>query len=437
MLKIIRKFETKIQVGNGFWLDFTLKTPIKTKNRFLELNSIANFYSENPETQKKDRYPQNNLPSINLIGSQFQLYVSEYSINTAIFTFLTEKSKPLSFRVGTKILNSMLPGIVDKYGEKQATVTLIQSPNSNVKITDQYFGINVPGTLSIKVDGITNEILNCNLDLSLKVDIIVNYQNMQNYVTGNIKELSAKVKEVKVNEVSKSDISFIESGFKFIDITVIKLLNEFIKNNFLFSVPPIMGVTLINIKFIHKNGYFEVNYDIMRKCSFDPKSFFDANFYREKYIDMRTNRNNDELFKHYIQHGIYEGRSPSEIFDPGYYLEANSDLKKAFGNNFKSAYDHFINTGCYERRDLSPVFNLNYYKEKNPDVVNAFDDDENAIISHFINNGMKEGRIASTKFDINKYKSNYSDLRNAFKNNNRGYYTHYCIAGIKEGRQAK
>ena len=201
-------------------------------------------------------------------------------------------------------------------------------------------------------------------------------------------------------------------------------------------IPPIMGVTLLNINFVLKNGYFAVNYNIQRKCQIDVKSIFDANFYKKKYKDMEENDDN-EVFTHYVEHGINEGRSPSQAFDPNTYLFSNQDIYKAYGLNYRKAYEHFINNACYEKRELSPVFNLGYYMEKNPDLINAYDDDFDAIIKHFLNNGMKEGRISSTKFDFKAYKSRYFDLRNQFKNNNKEYYTHYCIKGINENRIPK
>ena len=65
----------------------------------------------------------------------------------------------------------MLPGIVDKYGEKEATVTLNGSPDSKIQITEQYMNVQVPGTFSVKVEGVGNEVFNCNLELNLKVNI--------------------------------------------------------------------------------------------------------------------------------------------------------------------------------------------------------------------------------------------------------------------------
>ena len=437
MLNIIKKFETKLQVGDGFWLDFTLKTPIQIKNKFLELNSIAHFYHEKFfKTQNRTRYQENKLPSINLVGNQFQLFVSEYSINTAIYTLLTAYNKEITFKVNTKVLNSMLPGIVEKYGEKQVIVSLNQYPDAKVQITEKYFGINIPSSLSIKLNEGEKKIFDCDLLLSLKVDMKVINQNKQNYASGNIKELSAKITKVKFNIASKSFNSIIESGFGLIQDTIIKLLNNIIDSQMKVRIPPIMGVTLLNINFVLKNGYFAVNYNIQRKCQIDVKSIFDANFYKKKYKDMEENDDN-EVFTHYVEHGINEGRSPSQAFDPNTYLFSNQDIYKAYGLNYRKAYEHFINNACYEKRELSPVFNLGYYMEKNPDLINAYDDDFDAIIKHFLNNGMKEGRISSTKFDFKAYKSRYFDLRNQFKNNNKEYYTHYCIKGINENRIPK
>ena len=262
---ILNKFETKANLGNNYWLDFTLVSQIKTQNRFLELNSYAFFYNEkNPLTKNRNKYPLTPLPSINTLGKNLQLYVSEYSINNAIYTLLSDSNKVIPINVNTKILNMMLPGIVDKYGEKQATIILNGSPESKIQITDQYMHVGVPGTFSVKIDGIESEVFKCTLDLSLKVNVkVVDGPKL----SGEIKELSAKIKTINLNNASDSVNSIIENGFTLIQSTIIPVLNLFIKKNVEIKFPTVMGISFTNVTLELKNKYFVVNYDITRNMT--------------------------------------------------------------------------------------------------------------------------------------------------------------------------
>ena len=259
---VLKKLETKVNLGNNYWLDFTLVSPIKTQNGFLELNSYAFFYNEkNALTKNRNKYPLTLLPSINTLGKNLQLYVSEYSINNAIYTLLSDSNKVIPIKVNTKILNTMLPGILDKYGEKEATIILNGSPESKIQITDQYMHVQVPGTFSVKIDGIENEVFKCTLDLSLKVNVKVADGPK---LSGEIKELSGKIKTVNLNNASNSVNSVIEGGFALIQSTIIPVLNLFIQKNIEIKFPTVMGISFTNVSLELKNKYFVVNYDITR-----------------------------------------------------------------------------------------------------------------------------------------------------------------------------
>lgn len=91
---------------------------------------------------------------------------------------------------------------------------------------------------------------------------------------------------------------------------------------------------------------------------------------------------------------ICNGLDYSLVFDPVYYSNTYSDLKKAFGNN------------------------------------------TNALFNHFKTYGVREGRIGKPNFNVNVYKNRYADLQKAFGNDLPSYYKHYLQFGFKEGRNA-
>ena len=255
----LNKFETKIRLYKNYWLDFTLVTPIKTPNRFLELNSYGFFYSDkNRSTQNRNKYPLTPMPSINNLEKNLKLYVSEYSINNAIYTLLSDSNNVLNIKVSTNMLDMVFPGIAGKYGEKQAIVILSGSPESKINISNQNLYAQVSGTFGLKIDGIQNEVFKCNLDLTLKGKVKITEGPK---LSGEIKELNPKITKIIVNKVSDR---IMENGISSIQSDIVPMLNAFIENSLEFKFPTVMGISFTNINLELKDKYIVINYDITR-----------------------------------------------------------------------------------------------------------------------------------------------------------------------------
>ena len=255
----LNKLEPKIRLYKNYWLDFTFVTPIKTQNRILELNSYGLFYSDkNRSTQNRNRLPLTPLPSINALEKNLKLYVSEYSINNAIYTLLSDSNNVLPVKIKTNMLEIAFPGIVDKYGEKQATIILSGSPNSNIKINNQNLEAEVSGTFGLKIDGIQNEVFKCALDISLKGYVKIKEGPK---LSGEIKEFKPKITKTFVNQVSNT---IMENGISSIESTIIPILNGFIQDSLEIKFPTVMGISFSNISLELKNKYIVINYDITR-----------------------------------------------------------------------------------------------------------------------------------------------------------------------------
>lgn len=127
---------------------------------------------------------------------------------------------------------------------------------------------------------------------------------------------------------------------------------------------------------------------------------FDADYYYNKYPDLCSiGRNSTALRQHYLQYGKKEGRSPSSLFDPKFYIENYWDLKEAFGDNWAKAYDHFIRYGIKEGRQGSALFNVQTYKNNYADLRNAFGTDTSnnwKYLKHWREYGSAEKRNATT-----------------------------------------
>ncbi len=90
----------------------------------------------------------------------------------------------------------------------------------------------------------------------------------------------------------------------------------------------------------------------------------------------------------------------------------------------------------YNGIDYSLVFDPVYYTNKYSDLKRVFGTNATALFNHFVKFGMQEKRQASATFNLEVYKNNYGDLQKAFGNNYPEYYKHYIQFGEKEGRKA-
>ena len=87
------------------------------------------------------------------------------------------------------------------------------------------------------------------------------------------------------------------------------------------------------------------------------KTIFDADFYAKDnpQVVEQIGDNPEVLFKHWIEYGIFEGRTGSSLFDPSAYASAYPDLKEAFGNDIVAYYKHYITSSAAEERTIFTI----------------------------------------------------------------------------------
>jgi hypothetical protein len=90
----------------------------------------------------------------------------------------------------------------------------------------------------------------------------------------------------------------------------------------------------------------------------DPRlSVLDPNFYLGIHPDLRAafGANAAAAQKHWLDHGLREGRQPSANFQFQAYLARYPDLKRAFGNDFPATLNHWLQHGRREGRNPAPA----------------------------------------------------------------------------------
>lgn len=93
-----------------------------------------------------------------------------------------------------------------------------------------------------------------------------------------------------------------------------------------------------------------------RKLLKKPVSYWDPVFHAQQYADANPDiqallgTDEKKLLRHFILHGMEEGRKSSEKFDVYAYLMCNADVEEAFGKRKRDCYIHYIEFGRKEGR---------------------------------------------------------------------------------------
>jgi lipopolysaccharide biosynthesis protein len=127
------------------------------------------------------------------------------------------------------------------------------------------------------------------------------------------------------------------------------------------------------------------------------KVVFDEAYYLNRYSDVRFS--SIDPFKHYLEYGEQEGRSPHPLFDPDWYTKRHPSAVGA-------ALRHYIQG---KGAGPHPLFDDAYYLSENPDVSSA---DTPALI-HYIRHGAAEGRSPHLLFASRWYISRYPEASSA------------------------
>lgn len=160
-------------------------------------------------------------------------------------------------------------------------------------------------------------------------------------------------------------------------------------------------------------------------------NLFDVGYYREANPDLAAVglTTNEQLANHFFSSGINENRLFSRFVDLNFYRASNSDLTSF---DTSSLYSHLSNSGVLEGRRFSPFFDLGFYQKANTDLAGAGIITNESLFNHYQDFGINDGRRASSLVDLGFYKSANSDLAPL---NNAQLLDHLRRNGITEERR--
>ncbi|MCJ2066315.1 glycosyltransferase family 2 protein [Methylobacterium sp. J-088] len=137
--------------------------------------------------------------------------------------------------------------------------------------------------------------------------------------------------------------------------------------------------------------------------------------------------------KHYLEHGIYEGRPPNMLFNFAYYLSYNNKyLKNKFKNNAQVIIDYLKNSAAFENSP-HPLFDPKWYLAQNKDVYAFYSQKKLHPYLHFLEHGARERRAPNPMFDTHWYLQNYPEAQDIVKTGAMTAIQHYLLIGGRRG----
>ena len=260
--KVVKKLPRDISIpinGINYKLDVTMsESGINLRNKFLEINSKARLYNANIKETKDKYFPNVYFPYITTMGNQLQLYISEYSISSAIYTLLKSNYQEIKTTIDTSKISQITQGIINP-NEKINLMFKGNPDKITLGITEESLNVNVPGTLLLKTTN-NQDLLSVNIKLALKAKVGI---QTGEHIYGNVMDLVIDVDKLNFSKKSV-DISIITKIVKELKSTILPLLNAFIATKMKIKFPNVMGIRFTQLSVEHKAHYLQINYNLVR-----------------------------------------------------------------------------------------------------------------------------------------------------------------------------
>lgn len=266
--------EIVIDKKKGYVIDYSLISTPYIENNYILFNSYARFINKNiKETLNKNNYflPLS-IPSYDLIGKSSQIYISDYVINTALFTFF--KTKDLEIFVTPDMLPENLPliklstswlGIIfkdmsDVFGaDMPVTFKFIVCENPQLILKEKFISFILPTNIEVIVQGFQG--IAVKFRTTFFVDVVLKvFENCK--ISGKIENLN--IQNTKVIWSYTDDKNFaknIEDKFNFLKGLALPFINIFVLKNIDFKLPVIKGIKFTDMTISHHENFIIVNYN--------------------------------------------------------------------------------------------------------------------------------------------------------------------------------
>ena len=266
--------EIIVDKKKGYSIDYSLVSSPFIENNFILFNSYARFINKNiKETQNKDNYFMPfSIPSYDLIGKSSQIYISDYVINTALFTFfktrdlevlitpdMLPQNLPL-IKLNTSWLSLIFKDLITVFGmDKPVKIKLIVCENPQLILKENLISFILPTNIEVMVQGF--EGIAVKFRTTFFVDAILKvFENCK--ISGNIKSLN--IQNTKMIWSYTEDENFaknVENQFNILKGIALPFINMFVLKNIHFDLPVIKGINFTDMTISHHENFVIVNYN--------------------------------------------------------------------------------------------------------------------------------------------------------------------------------
>ena len=262
---------------NNLALNYALLSIPTITNSSMEINSYGGLVNLNiKETLNPPFILPTNLPNFNQTGKQFQIYISDYTINTALFTLF--KSDLLKIHIDPEIIPESSPikltttnlkyiivGIDEVYGDDKLCEVNFKVYNiSTVTFEKEVVKIILPTEiiLNVRVDNINklSQAVKINTDFIFEINFQVN-ENVN--ISANIHTMKLSNTKIIESNVPKATGILIEAEFNLLSFALKPILNNFIIKNLSFELPSFEGISFGNSTIFHNEHYVEIQISLI------------------------------------------------------------------------------------------------------------------------------------------------------------------------------
>jgi len=269
---IVSQLPVYVPLGyKGLAIDYSLLSAPRVSNGYLLVNSNGAIVNLDSPISKEVSYKYIDIPDYDPLGKSIQMFLSEYSIETAINTLYEthllditinpeDVPKESPIQLNTSSLSILITGLSDYYGkDKKVKIYTNVTEIPTFEISDNLIKAEVVTELTFYAlldSGEWDEALKFSTKVLASGDAVVQTQGQ---ISGHIHTLQLSESQLIETKIKDANVKNIEIVFNFSSKLIIPILNENFLKNITIKLPTIEGISFDDSTVEIKGGYLEMN----------------------------------------------------------------------------------------------------------------------------------------------------------------------------------
>ncbi len=266
-------------MDNGLAVDYSLLSDPVVNDEYLTVNSNGAIVNLNHKETLNPPYNPTDIPDFDKDGQEIQVYLSQYSIDTALYSlFVSDMLKATvdsedipedsPIQLDTSMLDTLIPGFVEKYGKHMPVDMKIKS-NEKPGFVLGDGSINVKAkaeiTILVRLNDTDSESNGIKQEAALVIDTTLSaladaQVSEDGNISSKIKSLTIKDSTIKMTQIPGANIKTVESTFNFLIKFATPIINTKYLEKIHVDLPSIEGIAFGNSRVdIKKEGYMSLN----------------------------------------------------------------------------------------------------------------------------------------------------------------------------------